>query len=68
MTNITRPGEEVSVDFADVGNGQYLLIVVDDFSIYPEVEIISSLTAKVVIRSQIGGTIRQIGNSEDREI
>ena len=49
MTNITRPGEEVSVDFADVGNGQYLLIVVDDFSRYPEVEIISSLTAKVVI-------------------
>ena len=46
MTNITRPGEEVSVDFADVGNGQYLLIVVDDFSRYPEVEIISSLTAK----------------------
>ena len=54
MTNITRPGEEVSVDFADVGNGQYLLIVVDDFSRYPEVEIISSLTAKVVIHKLEG--------------
>ena len=54
MTNITRPGEEVSVDFVDVGNGQYLLIVVDDFSRYPEVEIISSLTAKVVIHKLEG--------------
>ena len=54
MTNITRPGEEVSVDFADVGNGQYLLIVVDDFSRYPEVDIISSLTAKVVIHKLEG--------------
>ena len=54
MTNITRPGEEVSVDFADVGNGQYLLIVVDDFSRYPEVEIMSSLTAKVVIHKLEG--------------
>ena len=54
MTNITRPGEEVSVDFADVGNGQYLLIVVDDFSRYPEVEIISSLTAKVAIHKLEG--------------
>ena len=54
MTNITRPGEEVSVDFVDVGNGQYLLIVVDDFSRYPEVELISSLTAKVDIHKSEG--------------
>ena len=54
MTKITRPGEEVSADFADVGNGQYLLVVVDDFSRYPEDEIISSLTAKVVIQKLEG--------------
>ena len=50
MKKITSPGEEISVDFADVGNGQYLLVMVDDFTRYPEVEIISSLIAKVVIQ------------------
>ena len=39
MTNITRPGKEVSVDFADIGHGQYLVVMVDYFTIYPEVEV-----------------------------
>ena len=37
MTNITNPGEEVNIDFADVGNGQYIMVMIDDFTRYPEV-------------------------------
>ena len=48
MTNADRAWEEVSMDFAEV-EGKYLLIIVDDFTRYPEVEIISSLTASTVI-------------------
>ena len=49
MTHITRPWEEVSVDFADVGNGYHIMVLVDDFTRYPEVEVLSSLTARAVI-------------------
>ena len=38
----------------DVGNGQYLVVVVDDFTGYPDVEIIISLSAKVVIQKLEG--------------
>ena len=48
MTNADRAWEEVSMDFAEV-EGKYLLIIVDDFTRYPEVEIISFLTASTVI-------------------
>ena len=50
MTNITNPGEEVSIDFADVGNRQYKMVMIDDFTRYPEVEVLSLLTAKALIQ------------------
>ena len=44
------PWEEVSADFHQIfTTGEYLLVVVDDYSRYPEVEIIHSLSAKTVI-------------------
>ena len=49
MTSAIRAWEEVSMDFADVGERTYLLIIVDDFTRYPEVEILSSLKASTVI-------------------
>ena len=43
------PWLEVSVDFADLPSGEHLLVVVDDYSRYPVVEIVTSTSAKAVI-------------------
>ena len=40
------PSQELSMDFP---NGDYLLVVTDDFSWFPEVEILRSTSAKAVI-------------------
>ena len=67
MTNITSPGDEVSI--ADVGNGQYIMVMIDDFTRYPEVEVLSSLTAKAVIQKMEGIFARwrtpKIGKSDN---
>ena len=39
----------VSVDFKVLPNSEYLLVITDDYSRYPIVEIITSIAAKVVI-------------------
>ena len=50
MSELPRaPWTEVSVDFAELPNGKYLLVVVDDYSRYPEVDVVSSTSAKSVI-------------------
>ena len=41
--------EELSIDFAELSTGDYLLVVSDDYSRYPVVEIIRSLAAQTVI-------------------
>ncbi|GFR84457.1 polyprotein [Elysia marginata] len=44
-----RPWDELSVDFAGpFPTEEYLLIVIDDFSRFPEVEIVHSITAQTV--------------------
>ena len=44
------PWTEVAVDFAGpFPSGDYLMVVVDEYSRYPEVEVISSLSARTVI-------------------
>lgn len=43
-----RPWDRVSADFAEV-SGQYVLVVMDDYSRYPVVEIVHSTSAKAVI-------------------
>nr|XP_006820046.1 PREDICTED: uncharacterized protein K02A2.6-like [Saccoglossus kowalevskii] len=43
------PWLEVSVDFADLATEEYLLVVSDDYSRFPEVEVISSTSARTVI-------------------
>ena len=44
------PWQELSIDFCGpFPNGDYLLVVVDDFSRFPEVEILRSTSAKAVI-------------------
>ena len=35
------PWQEVSIDFIDLPNGEHLLVIVDDYSRFPEVEIVS---------------------------
>ncbi|XP_062610353.1 uncharacterized protein K02A2.6-like [Saccostrea cucullata] len=45
-----RPWSEVSMDFCGpFPSGSYLMVVVDDYSRYPVVEILTKLTAKAVI-------------------
>ncbi len=43
------PWLEVSIDFADLPTGEHLLVVYDDYSRYPEVEITTSTSARAVI-------------------
>nr|XP_006819238.1 PREDICTED: uncharacterized protein K02A2.6-like [Saccoglossus kowalevskii] len=43
------PWLKVSVDFADLATGEYLLVITDDYSRFPEVEVISSTSARTVI-------------------
>ncbi|XP_070550160.1 uncharacterized protein [Ptychodera flava] len=45
----TGPWEEVSIDFSDLPNGKYLLVMTDDYSRYPVVEIIHSTSAAAVM-------------------
>ena len=46
----SSPWSEVSVDFSGpFSSGDYILVVVDDYSRYPEVEIVSSTSAKSTI-------------------
>ena len=40
---------EISIDFADLPSGEHLLVVIDDYSRFPEVEIVSSTSAQQVI-------------------
>ena len=42
------PWQHVSVDFCEDA-GHYVLAVIDDYSIFPEVEIVHSTSAKAVI-------------------
>ena len=42
------PWEQVSVDFCEVA-GHYVLVVIDDYSRFPEIEIVHSTSAKAVI-------------------
>ena len=43
------PWKEVSVDFKELSGGGYLLVVYDDYSRYPVVEVITSVSSKTVI-------------------
>ena len=44
-----KPWEEVSVDFCDLPSGGHLLVVIDDYSRFPVVEIITSTSSEAVI-------------------
>ncbi|MES9884605.1 MAG: transposase family protein, partial [Sedimenticola sp.] len=45
-----RPWEEVSVDFfGPLPSGEYLMVLIDDYSHFPVVEILTSTSAKAVI-------------------
>ena len=43
------PWVELSMDFGQLPNGQYLMVLTDDYSRYPFVEVINSTSAKTVI-------------------
>lgn len=43
------PWKEVSVDFAEIPNKEYLLLITDDYSRYPVVEIVESTAATTTI-------------------
>ena len=43
-----EPWEQVSIDFCEVA-GYYFLVVIDDYSRFPEMEIVHSTSAKAVI-------------------
>ncbi|XP_033114046.1 uncharacterized protein K02A2.6-like [Anneissia japonica] len=47
---LESPWKEVSIDFkGPFPAGEYLLVIIDDFSRFPEVEIVSSTSAKATI-------------------
>ena len=43
------PWQEVSIDFKELSSGDYLLVVTDDYSRYPIVEVVHTTAAKLVI-------------------
>lgn len=43
------PWKELSVDFAELPKKEYLLLITDDYSRYPVVEIVKSTSATTVI-------------------
>ena len=43
------PWSEVSMDFAELSNSEYLFIITDDYSGYPVVETVKSTSANTVI-------------------
>ena len=44
------PWKEVSIDFAGTyPSGEYIMVVIDEYTRFPEVEILTSTTAKSVI-------------------
>ena len=45
----TAPWTEISLDFEELPIGQYLLVLMDDYSRFPIVEIVPSTSANVVI-------------------
>ncbi len=45
----TKAWSEISIDFADLPNGEHLLVVMDDYTRFPEVEIVPSTSAQQVI-------------------
>ena len=45
----TSPWEKASLDFGSLPDGRHMMVLVDDFSKYPEIEIINNLTSKEVI-------------------
>ncbi|XP_022094926.1 uncharacterized protein K02A2.6-like [Acanthaster planci] len=50
MSTLTDgPWLEVSIDFCDLPTGEHLLVVMDDYSRFPEVEIVTSTSARSVI-------------------
>ena len=52
LTNVPLPDgpwKEVSVDFAELPNKDYLLLITDDYSRYPVVDIVKSTSAIAVI-------------------
>ena len=49
VTLTNRPWDQVSCDFADIGNGEYIMIIIDNFTRYPEVIPLKTLTATKVI-------------------
>ena len=59
------PWLELSCDLMDLPNGKYVLILVDDYSRYPLVEILNSATSRAVIQSldnmlSMFGTLKKI--------
>ncbi|PIK51859.1 hypothetical protein BSL78_11236 [Apostichopus japonicus] len=45
----THPWKEVSIDFSDLPTGEHLLVIIDDYSRFPVVEILTSTSSKAVI-------------------
>ena len=43
------PWQEVSIDFKELPTGEYLMVVIDDYSRFPVIEIIRSTSAKTVV-------------------
>ena len=59
--HLDHPWKEVSVDFCDpFSTGECLLVIIDDFSRFPEVEIIHSTSSNVVI-SNFDATFARLG-------
>ena len=61
VTLTNRPWDQVSCDSADFGNGEYIMIIIDDFTRYPEVIPLKTLTATKVIH-EMDTILSRFGN------
>lgn len=59
-TDAPGPWDRVHIDFAGPVQGQYLLVIVDSFSGYPEVHITNDMTTRTVIQ-RLRRTFAQFG-------
>ena len=44
-----EPWEEISIDFKELPTGEYLLVVIDDYSRYPVIEVVRSTSTTCII-------------------
>ena len=46
---LSQPWKEISIDFCDLPTGEHLLVIIDDYTRFPVVEIVTSTSSQAVV-------------------